>query len=63
MKKSNQIDPYGICGRKAMAHIVLCIICGNLTHRRCEKAKCVNGIFAMSLKFNKCERCYINAVD
>ena len=43
-------DPCGICGRKTMAHAVLCKSCGNWIHGRCAGIRKVTNTLAIDLK-------------
>ena len=35
----SKTDQCGICGKRVMANLVLCTICGNWVHGRCAKIK------------------------
>ena len=58
-----KIDPYGVCGRRAMANSVLCTKCGSWVHGTCAKMKIVTTRLAMHFVCSKCRRIMEGTVD
>ena len=50
----SKIDPYGVCGGRAMANSALCTKCGNWVHGKCAKTKRATARLAMHFICSRC---------